>query len=125
MEDQIIRFAALYCGIPPDGTSRFYFDLQRFQPDFLFNPSYAQTNNLASLCVAESWVGGDPFLYLHSDIVYHPQLLERAVGRLDGAEASLLVDVGEVDQEAMKVRVEGGRFIESSKEISRSQALGE
>lgn len=92
---------------------------------YLFNPFYAETNNMASLWFAMNWVGGDSFLYLHSDIVYHPDLLGRMVLLPDQGTASLLVDVGPTNAEAMKVRVVGGRFVESNKQIPLTAALGE
>lgn len=92
---------------------------------YLFNPFYAETNNMGSLWFAKNWVDNDPFLYLHGDIVYHHSLLERILVPLENGTAALLVDIGPTDKEAMKVRVTGGRFVESNKQIPSAEALGE
>lgn len=92
---------------------------------YFFNPFYAETNNMSSLWFAKNWVGKDPFLYLHSDIVYHHNLLAHMLAPLGNGTAALLVDVGPTDKEAMKVRVADGRFVESNKQIPPTVALGE
>jgi choline kinase len=92
---------------------------------YLYNPFFAETNNLGSLFLAKEWVSGNPFLYLHSDIVYHQDLLERMLTPLKGSASSLLVEVGPTGKEAMKVRVVSGRFVESGKHIMPVEALGE
>ncbi len=94
--------------------------------DWIYNPFFAQTNNLGSLWFARSWVGDEPFLYQHSDIVYTPELLDRMLANGRSAPAQLLVDEGPADDEAMKVRVDAeGRFVESNKGIASSATHGE
>ena len=90
---------------------------------YLHNPFFFATNNLGSLWFARDWVGDDGFLYLHADIVYHPDLLRRMMAAPDGI--GLLVEMGRPDEEAMKVRLESGRFIESKKAIPPAEASGE
>jgi len=93
---------------------------------YLYNPFYAETNNMGSLWFARAWVGGESFLYLHADLVYDPRLLERMLEVPEDGDAALLVDVGPTDEEAMKVRVSAdGCFESSSKEIPLDEALGE
>jgi len=92
--------------------------------DYQLNPFFADTNNMASLWFAKEWVQDAPFVYLHGDIVYAPELLG-LLCRGNIEDAALLVDYGPTDEEAMKVRVEGGRFIESNKNIPPDKAMGE
>lgn len=90
----------------------------------LRNPFFAGTNNMASLYLALDVVEG-PFLYLHSDLLFDPALLDPLVARGDEAGIDLLVDHGPTDEEAMKVHAEDGRFVASSKQIPSHQAVGE
>ncbi len=91
---------------------------------YVFNPFFAETNNMASLWLALNGVDDD-VVYAHADLIYHPGLLERLLAAPVPSALTLLVDVGSVHEEAMKVRVEGDRFVESSKEIAPGRALGE
>jgi len=91
---------------------------------YIHNPFYAYCNNMRSLWFARHSVAGRPFIYLHADLVYHRSLLDKMVQHT-GTHASLLVDTGPADREAMKVRVEKGRFHSSSKDIPPDEAAGE
>lgn len=91
---------------------------------YVFNPRYRETNNMGSLWYAKEWIGAEPFLYLHGDLVYEPELLDAFLGR-SYDDAALLVDFGPVGEEAMKVRTERGRFVESNKEVPLGEAAGE
>lgn len=77
--------------------------------------------------MSRAFVGDDPFIYLHGDVVYDDRLLARL--SVDGSAESvmdLLVDFSETDDEAMKVRTDPkGKLIESSKNISVDDASGE
>jgi choline kinase len=92
---------------------------------YVHNPFYAQTNNMGSLWFGIQTMRNDPFLYLHSDIIFDPLLLQRMLDQAPEHEASLLVDFGPVDEEAMKVSVADGRFEQSSKAIPFEDAVGE
>jgi choline kinase len=92
---------------------------------YLYNANFSTTNNLASLFCAKDWLGSDPFLYLHGDIVYHPELLALMSNTGKEISCSLLVAMGASDGEAMKIRVSLGRFVESSKDIPLAEAIGE
>ena len=92
---------------------------------YVHNPFYETTNNLASLWFALSEFGCADMTYLHSDVLYSNRLLERFLNRKVGTDAALSVDYGPVDDEAMKVKVDGNRFIESSKDIALDKAVGE
>lgn len=90
----------------------------------LFNPFFRTTNNMVSLWFARDHLEGEEFLYLHADLVYVPSLLDGLFAPAR-APVELLVDRGPVDEEAMKVRLEGERLVESSKEIPLDEAAGE
>lgn len=95
------------------------------QARYVRNPFYSQTNNMASLWLGLRSLPEGPLVYLHSDILYPPALLDRLLNAGSGSDAVLLVDTGPTDNEAMKVRVEEGRFVESSKSIGAHEAAGE
>jgi choline kinase len=92
--------------------------------DYRFNPFFSTTNNMASLWFAKEWVQEVPFIYMHGDVVFAPELLGLML-KENREDAALLVEYGPVDKEAMKVRLNKGHFIESSKDISPREAIGE
>jgi len=92
------------------------------------NPFYAQCNNMGSLWFARDFIGGEPFIYLHSDLLYDPQILDIGLDQMKASDCdmNLLTDYGPVDEEAMKVRVtETNHLICSSKEIPLDEGQGE
>lgn len=91
---------------------------------YQLNPFFAETNNMGSLWFAKEWVKEDPFFYIHGDIVFSSELLHSFISE-NYEDAALLVDCGPTDEEAMKVRIENGHFIESNKDIPFNEALGE
>jgi L-glutamine-phosphate cytidylyltransferase len=91
---------------------------------WIANPFFAHCNNLGSLWFARDAVAGEPFVYLHADLIYDPQLLDAMLTPIAGG-ARLLVEFGPADEEAMKVWVENGRFAESSKAIPAERTAGE
>ena len=93
--------------------------------EYVLNPFYPVTNNMASLWFAIPHLKGVDFIYLHGDVIYDQSLLERMVEAPPEHGISLLVDHGPVDEEAMKVRTAEGRFMESGKEIPLSESAGE
>ncbi|MCC7440775.1 MAG: phosphocholine cytidylyltransferase family protein [Bdellovibrionales bacterium] len=92
---------------------------------FVPNPFYEQMNNGGSLWCARHWVGGRPFLYLHSDLAYDGGLLDPMMD-VPQTEAALLTDFGATDEEAMKVEATADRrLIASSKQIPAPRSAGE
>src|SRR5205814_9740123 len=84
------------------------------------SPFYRECNNMGSLWMSRDFVGDDPFIYLHGDVVYDDRLL-LALSSTESARSvmDLIVDFSETDDEAMKVRTDAGNnLIESSKSIS-------
>jgi choline kinase len=78
---------------------------------------------MASLWFAKEFVRGSNFMYLHSDLLYHPDIL--AMTLTSQAEIALAVEETVCDKEMMKVQVNGLDLIESSKEVPLDQAFGE
>jgi choline kinase len=91
--------------------------------EYIFNPFYATTNDMASLWFGKDFVQGSDFVYLHSDLLYHPDIL--ALTLASQAEIALAVEETVCDKEMMKVRVDGLDLLESSKDVPLDQAFGE
>ena len=91
--------------------------------EYIFNPFYATTNDMASLWFAQDFVRGSDFIYIHSDLLYHPDILSMTVASEAGI--TLAVEETACDEEMMKVRVDGRDLLESSKSIPPDQAFGE
>ena len=93
------------------------------------NPFFRHCNNMGSLWMAKSFIGDDPFVYLHGDLIYSERTLHdflEAAAQPGESCIDLLTDFGEVDDEAMKVRVdENRRLVESNKSIPLNEAAGE
>lgn len=96
--------------------------LAEFKITWFLNPLYQSTNNMASLRLALPFIKED-FLYLHSDLIYDPQLLQQIV--VDKNPEVLLVERKACNEEDMKVKVEGGVLVESGKEIPLTESFGE
>lgn len=91
--------------------------------EYIFNPFYTITNDMASLWFAKEFVQGSDFVYIHSDLLYHPDILATTVA--SQAEIALAVEEKVCDQEMMKVRVDGLDLLESSKDVPLEEAFGE
>jgi len=100
-----------------------FFKVLKNKVKFIFNPFYEVTNDMASLWFAKDFVEHSDFLYLHGDLVYHPDLIKKCLK--EKGEIALVVDKKKCDEEDMKVRVENNLFVESNKEIPRDEAYGE
>jgi choline kinase len=96
--------------------------LAEFEITWFSNPIYQGTNNMASLRLALPFIK-ENFLYLHSDLIYDPQLLQQIV--VDKNPNVLLVERKSCNEEDMKVKVEGGVLVESNKEIPLTESFGE
>src|SRR5690554_1214088 len=95
---------------------------------YILNPFYQHCNNMGSLWFARDFVGNQPFVYLHGDLVFAPEVLassqEGFASRNNDIE--LVTEFKDNDEEAMKVRVDPDNYLlESNKEIPLSQAQGE
>jgi len=92
--------------------------------DCVHNSRYAETNSIYSLWMARELVG-EGFVLLNGDVLLDARLLGRL---LDSPHPdALLVDFRDdlSDPELMRVRVDGSRLVEISKQIPPDQAHGE
>lgn len=99
--------------------ARYTRNLERFQ--FLFNPRFAETNNIYSLWVAREWLNDSNFICLNADVVCDAEILRPAVAST--APISMIVDP-EWRDETMKVVIRDGRIVRMSKTITRNEFSG-
>ena len=93
--------------------------------DYVANPFFEITNNMASMWMGMEEFDGDDFVYMHSDLVFEPSIMKDFLQGVEGAAAGLAVDFASNHAEAMKVRTREGDFVESSKEIPAADTAGE
>lgn len=91
--------------------------------NYVHNSDYAHTNNMVSMWCARELVQGRPFIYLHSDLWYHPQIVEDCLAC--PSDLCFVVDQKPCDEEDMKARVADGRIVEIDKSLVLDQAFGE
>jgi len=89
--------------------------------DFITNPRFAATNNIYSLGLARPWVGFHPFVVLNADVLFHPQILQKALRA--GNDISLVIDT-HYREETAKVIIRNGHVVALSKGIPREQSSG-
>ena len=94
---------------------------------YIENTRYAQTNSLYSLWMARPLLY-EEFVVLNCDVVFHPALLTDLL--TSRHENALLLEYREASQpsygdEEMKVKVQGGRVVDMSKEMDPAEADGE
>jgi choline kinase len=87
----------------------------------IYNPRYADTNNLYSLWVAREKLMGGPFVCLHADVLFHPSILKKCFEA--DAEICLVVD-RQIREETMKVATASGRVTNVGKAIRPEQVSG-
>jgi choline kinase len=91
---------------------------------FIFNESYASTNNIYSLWLAKDALLGDDMLLLDSDIIFDKQVITELIH--SGYDNCLALKRHDVGAEEIKVKAdEKGRILEISKEVVPSEAAGE
>lgn len=88
---------------------------------YVVNDDYASTNNMVSMALGRDL--GGPFLYLHGDLWYHPDIIAMAVARPEAI--CFMVEHKLCGDEEMKVRVENGLVLEADKAVPPAQAYGE
>ena len=90
----------------------------------VMNEKYDVWNNFYSVLVAGRQLAGHDFLQLDGDVILDAKLLPRLLAA--PGEAVLAVDVRpELDDETMKVQVEGTRITAVSKQLDPATCLGE
>jgi choline kinase len=98
-------------------------DLQS-EVSYCLNPRYDTTQNSVSLALCRDAVDGRSFFKLDGDVVFDPELLTRIAA--PQAELSAGVDSSrKLDEEAMKVVVEGPRIVRFGKSVPLAASHGE
>lgn len=95
---------------------------------YISNPFYEKCNNMGSMWFSKSFIGNDPFAYLHGDIVYDEAILTETLSHANknSNDMELVTDFTHTNEEAMKVRVTDDHYlIESNKDIPLTEAKGE
>jgi choline kinase len=90
---------------------------------FVVNPFYKISNNMASLWFAHECVEDD-FLYLHADLLYHPEILTKVLNQAFSFGSICVEEKTTFSGEEMKVGLEGDHLV-LGKELSDAQAFGE
>ena len=90
--------------------------------EFIDNARYEGTNSLYSLWLARDWVKG-PFILLNSDLIFHPDVLNRLLK--GGGNALAFDSTSSRGLEQTKVVISKGRVIDLGKDIPSEAAGGE
>lgn len=96
-------------------------DLYPFEFEFVYNPRFAETNNIYSLWLAQESVADSDFLCLHADVLFHPEILRTAA---NCAGDTVLVADREVLEETMKLKLDGERVVTVGKHVRMDEASG-
>ena len=97
--------------------------LGRWVFKFVENPFYRTTNNMASLWFAKEYMDDD-FLYLHSDLLYHPKILADFLDHSFSHTAICMEEKQVFYGEEMKIGREGDHLV-LGKGLSDEQSIGE
>lgn len=89
---------------------------------YIENSRWRNTNSMYSFWLAREWLTSD-VLVLNSDVIFHPEVIERMV-RAKGDAIAIDSSSGQA-AEQMKVEVADGRLVRMSKTLPVEQAAGE
>lgn len=89
------------------------------------NPLYATTNNLYSVFVARSEIGGLSCLILYSDVLFHPAILSYPTPNTQHPTPDICLFIDrKVAEETAKVKLEGDQVVAVGKAIDPQEAMG-
>ncbi len=88
----------------------------------VYNPFYEMVNVLGSFYMGMNLLHDD-FIYLHADTICEPRIIEKLVQT--ESDIALPIDYKLCDDEAMKIKSEGGKIVQITKQIPVEQAEGE
>ncbi len=91
---------------------------------FVHNSLYRRTNNIYSLHLAMKAVT-DGFYIINSDVFFHPGIFDRLCSCRKRATTLSVDTFKKLGEEEMKVKLDGDRVVEISKEIPPGEADGE
>ena len=83
---------------------------------------YASTNNMYSAYIGIKSIGTDGFLMMNADVFFDCSVISELLSFK--AKNAIVVDIGNYNEESMKVIEKGKRLVEISKQISEEDALG-
>lgn len=89
----------------------------------VYNPFYEMVNVLGSFYMAQEHLKDTDLIYMHADTLCAPEIMEDML-KAQG-DMVLPVEYKPCDEEAMKVRTDGGNIIEISKQIPIEKSEGE
>jgi choline kinase len=87
----------------------------------IWNPKFAETNNIYSLWLARTWVGQSDFICLNADVLCHPEIILPAVRSV--SDVSMIIDPAWRD-DTMKVMIRQGHIIRMGNAITKSEYSG-
>lgn len=84
--------------------------------------NYANTNNMYSAWLGKSAMAGEAFLMMNADVFFDASVITALLA--DSNDNAIVTDIGNYNEESMKVIERDGRIVEISKQIMREDALG-
>lgn len=90
--------------------------------EYVVNERYRETNSLYSLSLAKDWVEG-PFILLNSDLLFHPDVLDRLIEAKGNALAYDSTSLG--GREQTKTAIRDGRVLDIGKDLPKGASGGE
>ena len=86
------------------------------------NKDYNTTNNMYSAYLGKAYVAHDDFLMMNADVFFDEIIISELIK--DKYCNAIVTDIGSYSEESMKVVEKDGRIVAISKQIEKSQALG-
>lgn len=83
---------------------------------------YATTNNMFSAYIGLKEIGIQPILMMNADVFYDASVIEALL--VCPYKNAVVVDIGNYNEESMKVIEKNGRLVEISKTVNKNDALG-
>jgi choline kinase len=90
--------------------------------EYVENTIYDETNSLYSLWLASDWIEG-PFVLLNCDLLFHPEILYRLLGK--GGCGLAYDSTSTKGNEQTKVAVHSGMVVDLGKDLSPTMSHGE
>ncbi|MFH1774936.1 MAG: phosphocholine cytidylyltransferase family protein [Methanobacteriota archaeon] len=92
---------------------------------YIQNPHYKTTNNIYSLYLAKDYLSSHGFLIINSDTFFHEKILFKLYNSVKKGITLAIDAEKELEEEGMKVLIEGNKIKMISKNISSREASGE
>ena len=90
--------------------------------NYIYNTDYRSTNNMYSAWLAKDYLIGSSFIMMNSDVFIDRHVIKDLIEF--NHENAIITDIGSYLEESMKVVEKNGRIINISKQIAKSDALG-